>query len=165
MARTTPRYVDIEIQVEIEGYGAVNGRVWASNLCMKVLSLVGGSVLLTEVAFHLLYSAERRLRRNTTTEAFMTITGKFVAGMLSVVCLIAFSIPTFAAEGSGGGKQDAQTSQQRSDKMQHGQPMASQGSDTQGGKQSANTGADLTSGRDSHLGPQDAQGSQTQKKK
>lgn len=94
----------------------------------------------------------------------MTITGKLATGLLSVVGLIAFSIPTFGAEGSGGGKQDAQTSQQqRSDKMQQGQqPMASQGSE--GGKQSTNTGADLTSGRDSHLGPHDAQGSQTQKK-
>jgi hypothetical protein len=96
----------------------------------------------------------------------MTITGKSVAGMLSIITLIAFSIPTFGAEGSGGGKQDAQTSQQqRSDKMQQGQPMASQGSDAQGGKQSTNTGADLTSGRDSHLGPQDAKDTQTQKKK
>src|SRR5688572_799418 len=118
MARTTPRYVDIHIQAEIEGYGAVTLRVCA----LRVLSLVGRSVLLTDVAFHLLYSAYRRLARNTTTEAFMTITGKFIAGMLSVVGLIAFSIPTSGAEGSGGGKQDAQTSQQqRSDKMQQDQ--------------------------------------------
>lgn len=107
----------------------------------------------------------------------MTITGKFSTGMLSLVGLIAFSIPTFAAEGgssgsgSGGKQQDAQTfQQQRSDKTEQGQdlinkqPMTSQGSETQGGKQSTNMGADLTSGRDSHLGPHDAQGSQGQKK-
>jgi hypothetical protein len=162
MARTTPRYVDIHIQAEIEGYGAVTEELGLRVCALKVLSLVGRSVLLTDVAFHLLYSAYRRLARNTTTEAFMTIMGKFIGGMLSVVGLIAFSIPTFGAEGSGGGKQDAQTSQQqRSDKMQQDQQV----SDTQGGKQSTNTGADLTSGRDSHLGPQDAKGSQTQKKK
>ena len=99
----------------------------------------------------------------------MTITGKFAGSLLSLVGLAAFSIPTYAAE--GGKQPDAQPFQQeRSDKTQQGQelinkqPMTSQGAETQVGKQSPNMGADLTGGRDSHLGPHDAQESQMQKK-
>jgi len=98
----------------------------------------------------------------------MTLTGPFTCGMLTLAGLIAFSIPPVAAEsgrsGSGDRPVDAQTfQQQRSDKTQQAQdlinkqPMAAQGSDMSTGKQSGNTGADLTSGRDSHLGPHDAQ--------
>ena len=107
----------------------------------------------------------------------MTITGTFTGGMLTLAGLIALSIPTVAAEsgrsGSGSGDKpvDAQTfQQQRSDKTQQAQdlinkqPMAAQGSEMSTGKQSGNTGADLTSGRDNHLGPHDAQGGQMQKK-
>ncbi|MEP6888682.1 MAG: hypothetical protein ABI945_10235 [Nitrospirales bacterium] len=107
----------------------------------------------------------------------MTITGKFAGGLLSLIGLIAFSIPTLAAEGgssasgSGGKQPDTQTfQQQRSDKTQQGQelinkqPMTSQEAETQEGKKSTNMGADLTGGRDSHLGPHDAQESQMQRK-
>ncbi len=99
----------------------------------------------------------------------MTITGKFAGGLLSLAGLIAFSIPTFAAEGVK--QPDAQTfQQQRSDKTQQGQelinkqPMAPQGSEPRDAKQSTNTGADLSAGRDGHLGPHDSQGGQMQKK-
>jgi hypothetical protein len=93
----------------------------------------------------------------------MTITEQFTGGLLSIVGLIAFSLPGYAAE--SGKQSDAQTfQQQRSDKTQQGQdlvnkqPMTMQSES--GGKQSTNTGADLSGGRDSHLGPRDAQGSQ-----
>ena len=95
----------------------------------------------------------------------MTITGKFAGSLCAMVGLIAFSIPAQAAE--GGQPSDTQRfQQQRSDKTQQGQdlvnkqPMTKQSGDNPGGKQSLNTGADLTSGRDSHLGPHDNQGSQ-----
>ncbi|MDQ6735428.1 MAG: hypothetical protein M3Z35_15145 [Nitrospirota bacterium] len=107
----------------------------------------------------------------------MTITRKLAGGMLSLVGMMALSIPAFAAEGgrsgSGSGDKpvDPQTfQQQRSDKTQQGQdlvnkqPMAAQGSPTDSGKQSMNTGADLSGGRDTHLGPHDSQGNQMQKK-
>jgi hypothetical protein len=106
------------------------------------------------------------LTGKTTTEAFMTSTGQFGGGMLSIIGFIALSTVAFA-EGSGsgssaGGKQDTQPSQQqRSDKKQQGQ--TSQGSETRA-TQSGNTGADLSSGRDSHLGPHDSQEGQMQKK-
>ena len=100
----------------------------------------------------------------------MKTTGKYAIAILSLVALIAVSIHAFAAEGgssrsgSGGKQEDAQTSQQqRSDKTDK-QPMASQESDSHVEKQSINTGADLSRGRDSHLGPHDAQESQIQKK-
>jgi hypothetical protein len=106
-------------------------------------------------------------------ETFMTITGNFAGAMLSLVGFIALSTLAFAeggSAGSGDGKQDAQTfQQQRSDKTQQGQdlmnkqPMAPQGSETRA-TQSGNTGADLSGGRDSHLGPHDSQGGQMQKK-
>ena len=95
----------------------------------------------------------------------MTITGKLAGGLFAMVGLIAFSNPAQAAE--SGQASDAQTfQQQRSDKTQQGQdlvnkqPMTKQSGENAGGKQSINTGADLTSGRDSHLGPHDNQGSQ-----
>jgi hypothetical protein len=107
----------------------------------------------------------------------MTITGKFIGGVLSLVGMMAFTIPAFTAEGgrssSGSGDKpvDAQTfQQQRSDKTQQGQdlvnkqPMAAQGSPTDSGKRYMNTGADLSGERDTHLGPHDSQGSQMQKK-
>lgn len=97
----------------------------------------------------------------------MTITRKFVGSMLSLVGLIAFCLPAFAAESgrsgssSGGGQVDAQTfQQQRSDKTQQAQDLINQQPMTP----QRNTGADLSGGRDSHLGPHDAQGSQIQKK-
>jgi hypothetical protein len=109
-------------------------------------------------------------------EVFMTITRTFTGGMLTLAGLIAFSLPAFGAESgrSGGGDKpvDAQTFQQQSsDKTQQAQdlinkqPMAAQGSEMSTGKQSGNTGADLTSGRDSHLGPHDAQGGQKKEMK
>jgi hypothetical protein len=105
----------------------------------------------------------------------MTITGKLAGGMVSLVGIIALSTLAFAeggssGSGSGSKQPDTKTQQQRSEKTQQGQdpintqPMAPQASGTQSGKQSTNTGADLSGGRDSHLGPHDAQGSQTQKK-
>ena len=105
----------------------------------------------------------------------MTSTAKFAGGVLSLLSVIALN-PLASGDGGssasgGGGKQDVQTfQQQRSDKTQQGQdlinkqPMASQGSETRNDKQSGNTGADLTGGRDSHLGPHDPQESQTQRK-
>ncbi|HKN86461.1 MAG TPA: hypothetical protein VJV04_06360 [Nitrospiraceae bacterium] len=97
----------------------------------------------------------------------MTITGKFAGSMLSLIGVVALSLPTFAAESgrqgssSGGGQVDAQTfQQQRSDKTQQAQDLINQQPMTP----QRNTGADLTSGRDSHLGPHDSQGSQMQKK-
>ncbi|WP_447983966.1 hypothetical protein [Nitrospira sp. Nam74] len=105
----------------------------------------------------------------------MTITAKFGGGALSLLGVIALSTLAFGEGGSsgsgGGGKQDVQTfQQQRSDKTQQGQdlinkqPMAPQRSESRNDKQSGNTGADLTGGRDSHLGPHDAQETQTQRK-
>jgi len=107
----------------------------------------------------------------------MTITGKFIGGVLSLVGMMAFTSPAFTAEGgrsgSGSGNKpvDAQTFQQQSsDKTQQGQdlvnkqPMAAQGSPTDSGKRYSNTGADLSGERDTHLGPHDSQGNQMQKK-
>lgn len=91
----------------------------------------------------------------------MTITGKLAGGLFAMVSLIAFSNPALAAE--SGQASDAQTfQQQRSDKTQQGQDLVNKQPMTKqsGEKQSINTGADLTSGRDSHLGPHDNQGSQ-----
>ena len=97
----------------------------------------------------------------------MIIRRKLAASMLSLIGLIAFSLPTFAAESGrsgssgGGGQVDAQTfQQQRSDKTQQGQDLINQ----QPMSPQRNTGADLSAGRDSHLGPHDSQGSQMQKK-
>lgn len=140
-----------------------------------IYSFSSGSLLLTDVAFHSLYVAVSNQSNNR--EVFMIITGKLAGGLLSLAGLIAFSMPSFAAEsgqsGSGSGERpvDAQTfQQQRSDKTQQGQdlinkqPMAAQQSEPQAGKQSTNTGADLSGGRHGHLGPHDSQGSQMQKK-
>ena len=97
----------------------------------------------------------------------MTITRNIVGSMLSLIGLIAFCLPTFAAESgrsgssSAGEQVDAQTfQQQRSDKTQQGQDLVNQ----QPMSPQRNTGADLSAGRDSHLGPHDSQASQMQKK-
>src|SRR5579884_2259679 len=73
----------------------------------------------------------------------------------SLIAACAFSTPSFAAEPSGGGRSGAGErqafQQQRSDKTQQGQELVNQ----QSMSPQTNTGADLTGGRDSHLGPHD----------
>lgn len=102
----------------------------------------------------------------------MTLKAEFSTGLLLLLGMIAFAVPAWTADSNPGGKpSDTKTSQQqRSDKTQQGeelvnkQPMAPQDSESQTGKQPLNTGADLTGGRDSHLGPHDVQQGRSQKK-
>lgn len=111
----------------------------------------------------------------------MTSLRDVTVGVLSFG-LVALCVPAMAADDSGtGGKGKGMQQereafrQQNSDKMQQGQdminqqPMSSQqsdkhGSDMKPGQSSRNTGADLSGGRDSHLGPHDSQDSQSSKK-
>ena len=103
---------------------------------------------------------------------------KTSAGMLSLMGLIALSTPGFAADNpfvlaqsgsggnagasssgsSGGGTQQGQRQmfeQQRSDKTQQGQQMINEQTMKEQQPQQGNTGANLSGGRDSHLGPHD----------
>lgn len=97
----------------------------------------------------------------------MTSTQNYSARVLWVIGLVAFSlsgISAFAAESNrptGGTPHDAQAfQQQRSDKTQQAQDLINKQPMTPQG----NTGADLTGGRDSHLGPHESQDGQMQKK-
>jgi len=127
----------------------------------------------------------------TRSRLFITGLLSFVGCVALSVPAMAADDSRMGGKNQGTQQEKEGFQQQRSDKTQQGQdminkqPMSSQQSDKsksdcssvsagpgcgypsdskQGGSQSKNMGADLTGGRDSHLGPHEGQDSQSSKK-
>jgi len=127
----------------------------------------------------------------TRSRLFITGLLSFVGCVALSVPVMAADDSHMGGKNQGTQQEKEGFQQQRSDKTQQGQdminkqPMSSQQSDKsksdcssvtavagcnypnegkQGGTQSKNTGADLSAGRDSHLGPHEGQDSQSSKK-
>jgi hypothetical protein len=88
---------------------------------------------------------------------------KIWSGALSVASVVVFTVPVWCAEGTpSSGK--APPTQDSSPQQSPTSPRSTDTTEKQSSTKDLNTGSDLTGGRDSHLGPHDAQGTQTQKK-